>query len=60
MGGLEIAGAWGQAWATLAAVVSTMTRTAAALFGESRTQRGEPDYLCGYDALAPVMNHCGW
>ena len=60
MGGLKIGGAWGLAWATLAAVMSTMTTTAAAMFGKCRTQRGEPDYLRGYDALAPVMNHAAW
>jgi hypothetical protein len=55
MGGLTDAGAWGLAWATLAAVAGLGLAAVAATALWRRFEAGDPDFLVGYDALEPMM-----
>ncbi|MEJ0060639.1 MAG: hypothetical protein WDM79_14140 [Terricaulis sp.] len=55
MGGLTDAGAWGLAWATLAAVAGLGLAAVAAVFLRRSLEAGDPDLSLGYDALAPMM-----
>ncbi|MES1199644.1 MAG: hypothetical protein ABUS48_06665 [Pseudomonadota bacterium] len=50
MGGLADAGAWGLAWAMVAAVASSLAIVAALLLRLRRER--EPDWHAGYDAMA--------
>ncbi|HVZ99391.1 MAG TPA: hypothetical protein VG841_03645 [Caulobacterales bacterium] len=52
MGGLADAGAWGLAWAMLAAIASFALAVVATFFARARRER-EPDWWAGHNALAP-------
>jgi hypothetical protein len=56
MGGLEDIGAWGFAYAILAAAAGTITAAAAATIVRRRHAGDEPDLMSGYDAMASVFD----
>lgn len=58
MGGLEDAGAWGLAWAMLAAAAGLITAAVAATLLArlgGRDFQNEIDFMSGYDAAAPAF-----
>lgn len=59
MGGLEDIGAWGFAWAMLAAAAGFISAAAAATMFSRRAAHDDLDLLSGYDAMAPVFDPWG-